>query len=53
MMTFREQVPIDYDRIHDHIDSVRITSTKIWVRIKIQEQWKELEKEIDLETIDK
>ncbi|MEY5034563.1 MAG: hypothetical protein RL447_941, partial [Bacteroidota bacterium] len=29
------------------------TPTTIWVRIKIQEQWKELEKEIDLETIDK
>lgn len=53
MMTFREQVPIDYDRIHDHIDSVRVTTKKIWVRIKIQEQWKELEKDIDLETIDK
>jgi len=53
MMTFREEVPIDYDRIHDHIDSVRVTPTKIWVRIKIQGEWKELEKDVDLETIDK
>lgn len=53
MMTFKEEVPIDYDHIHDHIDSVMISSTRIWVRIKIQDQWKELQKEIDLESIDK
>jgi len=53
MMTFREEVPIDYDRLHDHIDSVRVTPTQIWVRIKIQGEWKELQKEIDLETVDK
>ncbi len=48
MMTFKELVPIDYDHIHDHIDSVKIRPNKIWVRIKIQDQWKELEKDIDL-----
>lgn len=53
MMTFREQVPIDYDRIHDHIDSVSVTPQRIWVRIKIQGEWRELEKAVDLETIDK
>ncbi|MFM7671740.1 MAG: hypothetical protein ACKO6Q_04010 [Bacteroidota bacterium] len=53
MMTFKETVPIDYEHIHDHLDSVRVTPTKIWVRIKIQDQWKELEKEIDLESTDK
>jgi hypothetical protein len=53
MMTFREEVPINYDRIHEHIDSVSVTPKKIWVRIKIQDQWKELEKDIDLEVIDK
>lgn len=53
MMTFREEVPIDYDRIHDHIDSVHVSPKKIWVRIKIQGEWKELEKDVDLETIDK
>jgi hypothetical protein len=48
MMTFQELVPIDYDHIHDHIDSVRIRPNKIWVRIKIQDQWKTLEKDIEL-----
>ena len=35
--------------IHDHIDSVNITDTRIWVKIKIGENWKELEKKITLE----
>ena len=48
MMTFKELVPIDYDHIHDHIDSVQVRPNKIWVRIKIQDQWKELEKNIEL-----
>lgn len=48
MMTFKELVPIDYDHIHDHIDSVQVRPNKIWVRIKIQDQWKELEKDIEL-----
>ena len=49
MMTFGEKLPIDYDMIHDHIDSVNITDTRIWVKIKIGENWKELEKKITLE----
>ena len=53
MMTFRELVPIDYNRIHDHIDSVRVSNKKIWIRIKIQNEWKELEKDIDLDSVDK
>ncbi len=53
MMTFKEMVPIDYDHIHDHIDSVMVSPTRIWVRVKIQNEWKELQKEIDLESIDK
>lgn len=53
MMTFKEMVPIDYDRIHDHIDSVSVSPTRIWVRIKVQGEWQELQKQIDLESIDK
>jgi len=53
MMTFREELPIDHDHIHEYIDSVNITSQRIWVRIKIQNKWEELEKRIDLESIDK
>ena len=53
MMTFGEELPIDHDHIHEYIDSVNITSERIWVRVKIQNKWKELEKSIELESIDK
>lgn len=49
MMTFGEKLDIDYDAIHDHIDSVNITNSRIWVKVKIKEGWKELEKNITLE----
>jgi hypothetical protein len=48
MMTFGEKLDIDYDAIHDHIDSVNVTPTRIWVRVKVGEEWKELEKNISL-----
>jgi len=35
MMTFGEKLEIDYDDIHQHIDSVNITDTRIWVKVKI------------------
>ena len=43
-MTFGEKLDIDYDDIHKHIDSVNITDTRIWVKVKVGEEWKELEK---------
>jgi hypothetical protein len=49
MMTFGEKVDIDYDDIHQHIDSVNVTDSRIWVKVKIGETWKELEKNIKLE----
>lgn len=49
MMTFGEKLPIDYDVIHDHIDSVNISDTRIWVRFKSNEKWVEKEKSIVLE----
>ncbi len=49
MMTFGEKLDIDYDAIHEHIDSVNITNSRIWVKVKIKEGWKELEKNITLE----
>lgn len=49
MMTFGEKLEIDYDAIHDHIDSVNITGTRIWVKVKVGDAWKELEKKITLE----
>jgi hypothetical protein len=49
MMTFGQKLDIDYDDIHKHIDSVNITDTRIWVKVKVGDEWKELEKKIVLE----
>jgi len=49
MMTFGEKIPIDYDLIHDHLDSVHITEKRIWVRFKLNNKWVEKEKNIVLE----
>lgn len=49
MMTFGQKLDIDYDVIHEHIDSVNITNTRIWTKVKIGDAWKELEKTIILE----
>jgi hypothetical protein len=49
MMTFGQKLDIDYDAIHEYIDSVNVTSSRIWVRVKVDKDWKELEKNITLE----
>lgn len=49
MMTFGEKLDIDYDVIHEHIDSVNVTNSRIWVKVKVKDEWKELEKKIVLE----
>lgn len=48
MMTFGQRLEIDYDAIHEFIDSVNITPTKIWTRVKIGDEWKNMEKTIEL-----
>ncbi len=48
MMTFGQKLDIDYDAIHEYIDSVNITPERIWTRVKIGTDWKELEKKIEL-----
>ena len=49
-MTFGAHIKdLDYDAIHQFIDSVNVTNTRIWVRVKIDNEWKELEKNITLE----
>lgn len=48
MMTFGEALDIDYDAIHEHIDSVNVTPARIWVKVKIGDEWKELQKNITL-----
>ncbi len=49
MMTLGEQVDFDFDAIHQSLDSVNITSSRIWVKIKLNAGWKELEKNITLQ----
>ena len=49
MMTFGKATDIDYDAIHDVLDSVNVTNTRIWVKVKVDGSWKELQKNITLE----
>jgi len=48
MMTFGQRIEIDYDAIHDYIDSVNVTPTKIWAKVKIGNEWKEMQKTVEL-----
>lgn len=48
MMTFGEKIDIDYDAIHEKIDSVNITPGRIWARVLIGTEWKTFEKSITL-----
>ena len=49
MMTFGQKLDIDYDAIHEYIDSVQVTNEKVWVRIKVDNAWVDKEKKIVLE----
>lgn len=49
MMTFGEKLDIDYDAIHEYIDSVNVTNSRVWVKVKTKDGWKELEKKITME----
>ncbi len=48
MMTFGERIDIDYDAIHEKIDSVNITPTRIWAKAFVGNEWKTFEKNITL-----
>lgn len=48
MMTFGKRTELDYNKMHDVLDSVNITPTKIWAKVKIDGEWKELSKDIEL-----
>ncbi|MFI5188070.1 MAG: hypothetical protein ACHQF0_15170 [Chitinophagales bacterium] len=49
LMTFGQQLDFDFDAIHETLDSVNITSSRIWAKAKINGDWKTLEKEITLQ----
>lgn len=44
-MTFGEIVEIDYDYLHEYIDSVSVTRDRIWARVKLKDGWKEKQKD--------
>ena len=48
MMTFGQDISPNYNAIHETIDSVNVTPSRIWVKVKINDDWKELEKKIEL-----
>ncbi len=48
MMTFGKATDMDYDLIHETLDSVNVTPGRIWVKVKIDNKWQELEKKIEL-----
>jgi hypothetical protein len=49
MMTFGSQTDMEYDNMHATVESVQITPTRIWAKVKIDKEWKEIEKNIKLE----
>lgn len=49
MMTFGKMLDIDYDAVHEYLDSVNVSPGRIWVKVKVDNQWTELEKKISLE----
>lgn len=48
MMTFGAKADIDYDAIHETVDSVNVTPTRMWARVKLGDEWKVVEKDITL-----
>jgi hypothetical protein len=50
MMTFGSSLPdLDYDAMHEYIDSVNITPTRIWAKVLMGKNWTPIEKNITLQ----
>ena len=50
MMTFGKTITdLDYDAMHEFVDSVNITPTRVWAKVMIDSKWQEIEKAIVLE----
>lgn len=49
LMTFGQSLDFDFDAIHETLDSVNITSGRIWAKARINGEWKTLEKNITLQ----
>jgi hypothetical protein len=48
MMTFGAKVDIDYDAIHETVDSINVTPGRIWAKVLLGTEWKTFEKNIGL-----
>ena len=48
-MTFGKELDFDFDAIHETLDSVNITRSRMWARVKVDGEWKTLEKNITLQ----
>lgn len=48
IMTLGEQLDFDFDAIHKTLDSVNISPSRVWAKVKLKDGWKELEKSITL-----
>jgi len=49
MMTFGRTTDMDYDVMHEVLDSVNITANKIWAKVKFEKDWQTVEKNITLQ----
>ena len=49
MMTFGKQLDFDFDAIHETLDSVNIGANRVWAKVKVDDEWKVLEKNITLQ----
>jgi hypothetical protein len=51
-MTFGKELPLEYNNMHEYIDSVNITATKVWAKFKTDlvkdKEWLTKEKAIEL-----
>lgn len=48
MMTFGKELDIDFDALHETIDSVNVTPTHVYAKVKIGDNWKELQQNVEL-----
>jgi hypothetical protein len=49
MVTFGKQLDFDFDAIHETLDTVNITSNRVWAKFKADGEWKTMEKNITLQ----
>jgi hypothetical protein len=48
-MTLGRMVEMDYTNIHETIDSVNVSADRVWVKVKIDNEWQTMEKKITLQ----